>query len=65
MRYGQGVNFGTYEINSVEAHWNMRRDEGPNLGYKIRPKEGYFPVPPSDTLQDMRSEMALVMPRSA
>ncbi len=61
VRYGQGLNFGTYEIDSIEGHWNMPRAEGPNLGYKIRPKEGYFPVPPSDTLHDIRSEMALVM----
>jgi len=39
----------------------MDEDEGPNLAHKIRPKEGYFPTPPSDTLMDLRSEMALVM----
>ncbi len=61
VRYGQSINYGTYEINSVEGHWNMARDEGPNLGYKIRPKEGYFPAPPSDTLMDIRSEMVLTM----
>ncbi len=61
VRYGTSLQYSTYEVDSVEAHWNMRRDEGPNLGYKIRPKEGYFPVPPSDTLQDIRAEMALVM----
>ena len=61
VRYGQSVHYGTYSIDSVEGHWNMPEDEGPNLGYKIRPKEGYFPVPPSDTLHDLRSEMALVM----
>ena len=37
------------------------RDEGPNLGYKIRPKAGYYPVPPHDTLMDIRSEMVLTM----
>jgi glutamine synthetase len=61
VRYGQAVHYGTYSIDSIEGHWNMPEDEGPNLGYKIRPKEGYFPVPPSDTLHDLRSEMALVM----
>jgi glutamine synthetase len=61
VRYGQDVNFGTYAIDSIEGHWNMAEDEGPNLGHKVRPKEGYFPVPPTDTLQDLRSEMALVM----
>jgi glutamine synthetase len=61
VRYGQSVHYGTYSVDSVEGHWNMPEDEGPNLGYKIRPKEGYFPVPPSDSLHDLRSEMALVM----
>ena len=60
VRYGSSINSAGYEIDSVEGHWNTRK-EGPNLGYKIRPKEGYFPVPPSDTLMDLRSEMALVM----
>jgi glutamine synthetase len=61
VRYGQDVNFASYFIDSVEGHWNMSADEGPNLAHKVRPKEGYFPVPPTDTLHDMRSEMALVM----
>ncbi len=60
VRSGSSINSAGYEIDSVEGHWNTRKD-GPNLGYKIRPKEGYFPVPPSDTLMDLRSEMALVM----
>jgi glutamine synthetase len=60
VRYGSGINSAGYEVDSIEGHWNSRA-EGPNLGYKIRPKEGYFPVPPSDTLMDLRSEMALVM----
>ena len=46
VRYGQDVNYGSYEVDSVEAHWNSASDEGPNLGHKVRPKEGYFPVPP-------------------
>ena len=50
VRYGQDVHYGTYAIDSVEGHWNMAEDEGPNLAHKIRPKEGYFPVPPSDSL---------------
>jgi glutamine synthetase len=45
-----------YRIDSVEAHWNSGTGEK-NLGYKIRPKEGYFPVPPTDTLQDLRGEI--------
>jgi glutamine synthetase len=50
-----------YAIDSVEAHWNNGRDEGPNLSHKIRPKEGYFPVPPQDTQMDLRTEICLEM----
>ncbi len=61
IRYGQTANSGFYQVDSVEGTWNTGKDEGPNLGYKPRHKEGYFPVPPSDTLQDIRSEMILKM----
>jgi glutamine synthetase len=61
IRYDSASNYGYYFIDSDEGIWNSGREEGPNLGYKIRHKEGYFPVPPSDTLQDIRTEMALVM----
>ena len=50
-----------YEVDSVEGAWNTGRDEGPNLGYKPRPKEGYFPVSPTDSLQDIRTEMMMLM----
>jgi len=50
-----------YEIDSIEGSWNTGRDEGPNLGYKPRPKEGYFPVPPMDKFQDLRTEMVLTL----
>jgi glutamine synthetase len=61
-KFGSGPNHGYYEIDSVEAAWNSARDEeGGNLGYKIRHKEGYFPVPPHDTQQDLRTEMCLEM----
>jgi glutamine synthetase len=50
-----------YEIDSLEGNWNTGREECPNLGYKPRPKEGYFPVPPMDKFQDMRTEMLLVL----
>ena len=50
-----------YEIDSIEGAWNSGRDEGPNLGYKPRQKEGYFPVPPMDKFQDLRTEMLLVL----
>ena len=59
IRYGQTQNSGFYHVDSVEGSWNSGREENPNLGYKPRYKEGYFPVPPSDTLQDIRSEICL------
>lgn len=52
-----------HSVDSVEAAWNTAQDDngGPNLGYKPRHKGGYFPVSPHDTLQDIRSEMVLLM----
>jgi glutamine synthetase len=50
-----------YSLDSEEGVWNTGRDEAPNLGYKLRHKEGYFPVPPQDQQQDLRTEMCLVM----
>jgi glutamine synthetase len=50
-----------YSVDSEEAVWNSGRDETPNLGYKIRHKEGYFPVAPADTQQDIRTEMCLTL----
>ncbi len=50
-----------YYIDSVEGQWNTGKDEGPNLGYKPRYKEGYFPVPPMDSQHDLRTEMVLTM----
>jgi glutamine synthetase len=61
VRYDQTANTGYYFIDSLEGAWNTGADEGPNLGYKPRYKEGYFPTPPSDSLQDLRSEMVVEM----
>ncbi len=63
VQYGQGVNYADYRVDSIEGHWNTGVDDLPNQGYKLRPKEGYFPVPPSDHFQDLRSEMILTMER--
>ena len=52
---------GYYYLDSIEGQWNMGRAEGPNLGYKSRYKEGYFPVPPTDQFMDIRTEMALIL----
>jgi len=61
VQYDSRSNGTFYSVDSEEAIWNTGRDEAPNLGYKIRPKEGYFPVAPNDTQQDIRTEMCLVM----
>ncbi|MBI2305050.1 MAG: type I glutamate--ammonia ligase [Chloroflexi bacterium] len=61
IRFDQAEQYGYYFLDSVEGDWNTGRDEKPNLGYKPRYKEGYFPVPPHDSLQDLRSEMVLTM----
>jgi glutamine synthetase len=61
VRYDQNEHSGYYFIDSVEGRWNTGREENPNLGYKIRYKEGYFPVPPNDKFQDIRSEMMLIL----
>jgi len=57
VRFDQSYNYGFYYIDSEEGFWNSGNGEKPNLGYKPRYKEGYFPVPPMDHLQDIRSEM--------
>jgi len=61
IRYDQNEHEGYYHIDSIEGQWNTGTNTQPNLGYKPRYKEGYFPVPPHDTLQDIRSEMVLEM----
>ncbi len=61
IRFDQTNSSGYYYVDSIEGRWNTGRDEQPNLGYKPRYKEGYFPVPPTDSLQDIRSEMVLHM----
>ncbi len=61
VRFDQNANSSYYYLDSVEGRWNSGREEGPNLGYKPRYKEGYFPVPPSDAFHDIRSEMILTM----
>ena len=61
VRFDSKSNGTYYSIDGEEAIWNTGRDEMPNLGYKIRHKEGYFPVAPADTQQDIRTEMCLIM----
>jgi len=62
-RFDQTSHSGYYFLDSEEGVWNSGQ-EGVNLGNKIRHKEGYFPVPPIDTQQDIRSEMILEMQKA-
>ena len=59
IRFDQNHHEGYYHIDSAEGFWNSGNNDGPNLGNKIRYKEGYFPMPPMDQYQDLRSEMVL------
>ncbi len=59
VRFETTPNSTFYFVDSVEGRWNTGREETPNLGYKPRYKEGYFPVPPSDSLNDLRNEMVV------
>lgn len=66
VRFDQSYNYGYYYIDSEEGFWNSGKESvngEKNLGYKPRYKEGYFPVPPMDSLQDIRSEMMLTLER--
>lgn len=61
VRYNQTTNEGYYFLDSSEGSWNTGRVEKPNLGHKPRNKEGYFPVPPMDSYQNLRSKMVSVL----
>jgi len=61
IRFDQTHNTGYYAIDSKEGFWNSGKREEPNLGYKPRYKEGYFPVPPTDSLHNLRAKMSKVM----
>ncbi|HET6965622.1 MAG TPA: type I glutamate--ammonia ligase [Acidimicrobiales bacterium] len=61
VRFMQDQRSAFYQVDSIEGIWNSAKDEQPNLGFKPRYKEGYFPVPPMDHFQDLRSEMILTM----
>lgn len=68
VHFDQTPNAGHYFVDSIEGEWNRGKDtraagEGPNLGYKLRHKEGYFPVPPADQMMDIRNEMMQTMIR--
>lgn len=64
VRFDQSYNYGFYYLDSEAGFWNSGKEgtpDRPNLGYKPRYKQGYFPVPPMDHFQDIRSEMVLAL----
>jgi len=63
IAYSQTENRAFYEVDSEEGFWNTGASPGsnPNLAYKLRQKEGYFPVPPADSMANLRAEMVLTM----
>jgi glutamine synthetase len=61
VRFDQTANEAFYHIESEEGVWNSGRNGTQNLGHRPRHKEGYFPVPPADRLQDVRSKIMLAL----
>jgi glutamine synthetase len=61
VRFDSQRNKAFYMVDSEEGVWNTGREENPNLAYKPRHKEGYFPVPPMDKGQDIRTDMMLTL----
>lgn len=61
VRFDQNQHYGYYYIDSDEGIWNSGKDAPNNHGYRPRNKEGYFPVAPVDTLQDIRTAMVTKM----
>lgn len=61
VRYSNNTFESFYYIDSAEGWWNSGRADGPNYGGQILPKRGYFPVPPTDTLQDVRSQIVMAL----
>ncbi len=62
VRFDVSMGGSMYKVDDYEAAWNSKTDyEGGNLGHRPMVKGGYFPVPPVDPSQDIRSEMCAVM----
>ena len=61
LSFDQDSHSGYYFIDSEAGIWNSGRNSSPNLAYRPRYKEGYFPVPPTDKFQDVRSEMVIAL----
>ena len=65
VRYGSDMNGSFYQIDSEEGAWNSgKKYENGNTGHRPGIKGGYFPVPPVDALQDIRSQMCLTLDRN-
>ena len=64
VQFDQNRHSGYYFIDSKEGMWNSGSEESPNLGYKVRHKGGYSPVSPTDSLQDLRTDIILALMRS-
>jgi glutamine synthetase len=65
VRFDQNAHEGYYHIDSEEGIWNSGKGgDAPNLAHRPRHKEGYFPVPPIDRLQDLRSRILLALEAS-
>ncbi|GAA4746607.1 type I glutamate--ammonia ligase [Gordonia alkaliphila] len=68
VSYGSEMNETFYKVESESGWWNARKetnpDGTPNLGYKVRPKGGYFPVAPYDHYVDLRDEMSTTLQNS-
>lgn len=62
VRWQNNINGAFYEVDSSEAHWNSGKqfNQG-NIGHRPNVKGGYFPVPPVDSAQDIRSQMSLTL----
>ena len=62
VRWSTEPNNTFYAIDEAEAPWNSgTKMDGGNKGHRNRVKGGYFPVPPVDSMQDMRAEMSLIL----
>src|SRR6202049_1526337 len=61
VRYDQSTNEGYYHIDSDEGIWNTGKNGTANLGYRPKLKSGYFPTPPIDKMQDLRSKIVLAL----
>ncbi|MGJ8667929.1 MAG: glutamate--ammonia ligase [Oceanococcus sp.] len=62
VKWGSGVNGNHYSVDSEEGAWNTGKSyEDGNMGHRPGVKGGYFPVPPVDSLHDLRSAMCLAI----